>query len=96
MKRKWNHPEEPVSTRSQWRSIGELEGTPEFSEWLEREFPRGAAEMEMDETSRRSFVKLMGASSALAGMGLAALSKAGASPEALRSVAESILSTLRS
>lgn len=71
MKRKWNHPEEPVSTRSQWRSIGELEGTPEFSEWLEREFPQGAAEMEMDETSRRSFVKLMGASTALAGFGVA-------------------------
>ena len=71
MKRKWNHPEEPESTREQWRSIGELEGTPEFSEWLEREFPQGAAEMEMDETSRRSFVKLMGASTALAGFGVA-------------------------
>ncbi len=71
MKRKWNHPEELESTRSQWRSIGELEGSSEFSEWLEREFPQGAAEMEMDDTSRRSFVKLMGASTALAGFGVA-------------------------
>ncbi|MAS96881.1 MAG: hydrogenase [Verrucomicrobiales bacterium] len=71
MKRKWQHPEEPESSRIQWRSLGELEGSQEFNQWLEREFPQGAQELEMDETSRRSFVKLMGASTALAGFGVA-------------------------
>jgi molybdopterin-containing oxidoreductase family iron-sulfur binding subunit len=37
---------------------------------LEREFPQGAAELNGDEWSRRDFVKLMGASMALAGIGL--------------------------
>lgn len=50
--------------------MGELEGSTEFKGWLEREFPQGAAELEMDDTSRRSFVKLMGASTALAGFGV--------------------------
>ncbi|MDA8633060.1 TAT-variant-translocated molybdopterin oxidoreductase [Verrucomicrobiales bacterium] len=70
MKRKWNHPAEPESSRTHWRSLGELEKTEEFQGWLEREFPQGAAELEMDETSRRNFVKLMGASTALAGFGV--------------------------
>lgn len=71
MKRKWNHPTEPKASRQHWRSLGELEDSEEFQGWLEREFPQGAAELEMDETSRRSFVKLMGASTALAGFGVA-------------------------
>lgn len=70
MKRKWNHPSEPETSRNHWRSLGELEKTEEFQGWLEREFPQGAAELEMDETSRRGFVKLMGASTALAGFGV--------------------------
>src|SRR6266567_665297 len=44
--------------------------TPEFREWLQREFPDGAAELDGDEWSRRNFLKLMGASVALAGFGL--------------------------
>jgi len=36
----------------------------------EREFPQGAAELNGDEWSRRDFLKLMGASMALAGVGL--------------------------
>ncbi|MEM9283771.1 MAG: TAT-variant-translocated molybdopterin oxidoreductase [Verrucomicrobiota bacterium] len=71
MKRKWKHPEEPETSRQYWRSLGELEDSEEFRGWLEREFPQGAAELEMDETSRRNFVKLMGASTALAGFGVA-------------------------
>ncbi len=58
-----------------WRSAGQLEETPAFREWLDREFPSAAAEMadEADlETSRRSFLKIMGASSALAGFGMVA------------------------
>ncbi len=75
-KRIWHHPEAPTDeTTVAWRSTGQLENTAEFREWLEREFPRGAAEManeEEAETSRRSFLKLMGASTALAGFGMAA------------------------
>lgn len=75
-KRILQHPEIPAEETTQsWRSIGQLEDTPAFREWLEREFPRGAAEMASSdemETSRRSFLKLMGASTALAGLGTAA------------------------
>ena len=71
MKRKWHHPEELKTSHKQWRSLGELEGSEEFSEWAEREFPQGAAELELsDDGSRRDFVKLMGASAALAGLGV--------------------------
>ena len=72
MKRVFQHPpEQPSLTgRKYWRSLGELHDTPEFRGWLEREFPAGAQEMEMDGTSRRQFLKLMGASMALAGFGL--------------------------
>jgi molybdopterin-containing oxidoreductase family iron-sulfur binding subunit len=75
-KRTWHHPEVPAGeTTVSWRSAGQLEDTPAFREWLEREFPQGAAEMADEsevETSRRSFLKLMGASTALAGFGMAA------------------------
>lgn len=75
-KRVFHHPDVPADeTTVAWRSPGQLDDSPEFREWLEREFPRGAAEMEdgdAAETSRRSFLKLMGASTALAGFGMAA------------------------
>ena len=75
-KRIWQHPEVPADeTTVAWRSAGQLEDTPAFREWLDREFPQGAAEMADEgdmETSRRSFLKLMGASTALAGFGMAA------------------------
>src|SRR5437879_6169963 len=70
MKRVFQHPPEPLTGKHYWRSLGELSNTPEFREWLEREFPAGAAELNGVEWSRRSFVKLMGASLALAGFGL--------------------------
>ncbi|MBO6513746.1 MAG: TAT-variant-translocated molybdopterin oxidoreductase [Phycisphaerales bacterium] len=54
-----------VSGRKYWRSIEEYSSTPEFKELLEREFPVDASIM--DDTSRRSFLKVMGASMALAG-----------------------------
>jgi molybdopterin-containing oxidoreductase family iron-sulfur binding subunit len=50
-----------------WRSLEELAGSHEFQEMLHREFPKGASEW-VDEVSRRGFLKLMGASLALAGM----------------------------
>src|SRR5437764_983563 len=70
MKRVFHHPREPSNGTKYWRSIGELNHTAEFREWLEREFPEGAAELNGDEWSRRDFVKMMGASMALAGAGL--------------------------
>ncbi|HET7104951.1 MAG TPA: TAT-variant-translocated molybdopterin oxidoreductase [Terracidiphilus sp.] len=50
-----------------WRSIDELANTPEFQEAVEREFPAAAQEW-VDPVSRRGFLKLMGASMALAGL----------------------------
>jgi MoCo/4Fe-4S cofactor protein with predicted Tat translocation signal len=57
--------------RRYWRSLDDLSDTPEFKDWLHREFPQGASEFS-DPVSRRHFVKIMSASFALAGLGLAA------------------------
>src|SRR5204862_36558 len=70
MKRVFQHPPEPLTGKKYWRSLGEYSNTPEFREWLEREFPAGASDVSEDEWSRRDFMKLMGASMALAGVGL--------------------------
>lgn len=75
-KRIWNHPA-PLADEATvaWRSAGQLQDSPDFRQWLDREFPQGAAEMadgEDAELSRRSFLRLMGASTALAGLGMAA------------------------
>ncbi|HEY3663288.1 MAG TPA: TAT-variant-translocated molybdopterin oxidoreductase [Chthoniobacterales bacterium] len=51
-----------------WRSLEELAATPGFEEMLHREFPRGASEW-TNEMQRRDFLRLMGASVALAGLG---------------------------
>jgi MoCo/4Fe-4S cofactor protein with predicted Tat translocation signal len=50
-----------------WRSLDELAGTEEFQQAVEREFPSSAAEW-VDPVSRRGFLKVMGASMALAGL----------------------------
>jgi molybdopterin-containing oxidoreductase family iron-sulfur binding subunit len=50
-----------------WRSIDELANTEAFQAAVEREFP-GSAQEWVDPVSRRGFLKLMGASMALAGM----------------------------
>src|SRR6184192_3756596 len=70
MKRVFQHPPEPLHGKHYWRGLGEYSNSPEFRQWLEREFPAGAAELNGDEWSRRDFLKLMGASMALAGVGL--------------------------
>jgi molybdopterin-containing oxidoreductase family iron-sulfur binding subunit len=49
-----------------WRSLDELAETPEFVEYLHREFPEQASEF-TDPVSRRRFMQLMGASLAFAG-----------------------------
>src|SRR5438093_1067688 len=51
-----------------WRSLEELADTEEFREFLHREFPREASVWD-DSFSRRSFLKIMGASLSLAGFG---------------------------
>ncbi|MFZ0662295.1 MAG: TAT-variant-translocated molybdopterin oxidoreductase [Acidobacteriaceae bacterium] len=50
-----------------WRSIDELAGTPEFDAAVREEFPQQSSEW-IDPVSRRGFLKLMGASMALAGL----------------------------
>ena len=61
-------PVEQERGQAYWRSLEELAATPEFQERLEREFPAGASELAASD--RRDFLKLMGASLALAGIGL--------------------------
>ena len=70
MKRTLNHPSPAPNGRTYWRSLGEYSRTPDFEEWLHREFPAGAAEWDNDPLSRRTFLRLMGASLALAGLSL--------------------------
>jgi MoCo/4Fe-4S cofactor protein with predicted Tat translocation signal len=55
------------SGKQYWRTLEELAGNPHFDELLHREFPRHASEWD-DAVDRRGFLKLMGASLALAGM----------------------------
>ena len=57
--------------REYWRNLEDLAATPEFQELIEREFPRQAIGWSEDENSvegRRNFLKVMGASLALAGL----------------------------
>jgi molybdopterin-containing oxidoreductase family iron-sulfur binding subunit len=56
-----------VKGKKYWRSIDELADTAEFQAAVEREFPSAAQEW-VDPVSRRGFLKLMGASMALAGV----------------------------
>lgn len=51
--------------RAYWRGLDDAADTPEFRDWLEREFPAGASMINGE--TRRTFLKLMGASVALAG-----------------------------
>jgi len=70
MKRVIQHPPARETGRAYWRSVEEYSQTPEFQQWLEKEFPAGASEFWGDGVSRRSFLRLMGASMALAGLGM--------------------------
>ncbi|MGA2050820.1 MAG: TAT-variant-translocated molybdopterin oxidoreductase, partial [Terracidiphilus sp.] len=56
-----------VKGKRYWRSVDELADTAEFQAAVEREFPSSAQEW-VDPVSRRGFMKLMGASLALAGL----------------------------
>jgi len=60
-----------VTGREYWRSLEDLASTPEFHDLVNREFPRQALGWSEDENpveGRRNFLKLMGASLALAGL----------------------------
>jgi len=54
-----------VSGKKYWRSLEEFTGTKEFTEFVHREFPKGASML--GESTRRNFVKIMGAGFAIAG-----------------------------
>ena len=69
MKINLNHPAPEKNPRI-WRSIRELENDPQFEQHLQQEFPRGAELYQDSGLSKREFIKLMGASIALAGVGL--------------------------
>ncbi len=73
MKRKFDHPaptaQEQLTGPKYWRSLDELAQTPGFKAQLAREFPEGASEI--DGVDRRNFMKIMAASFALGGVGLA-------------------------
>lgn len=72
MKQIFQHPPEPNTGKKYWSSLDALTSAPAFQSWLEREFPEGASELKEGQggVSRRHFLKIMGASSALAGVGL--------------------------
>ena len=55
------------SGKQYWRTLEELSEDPHFAELMHREFPRHASEWD-DSVDRRDFLKLMGASLALAGL----------------------------
>src|SRR5688500_7704175 len=62
------HAEKPaVAAKKYWRSLEELADAPEFREFVSREYPQHAERWD-DPVERRSFLKLMGASLALAGL----------------------------
>jgi len=56
-----------VSGRPFWKSLEELAESPGFLEFLHREFPEQASEL-TDPAGRREFLRVMGASLALAGL----------------------------
>jgi molybdopterin-containing oxidoreductase family iron-sulfur binding subunit len=57
----------PASGPEYWRSLDQLADTPEFRQWVEREFPDDAAAV-LDGNSRRTMLKIMAASFGLAGL----------------------------
>jgi len=63
-----NSPTPEPAGPAYWRSLDELADTPEFRQWVEKEFPAGAGEL-FDPVTRRNFVKIMSASFLLAGLG---------------------------
>src|SRR5712692_5438435 len=59
--------QDACAPREYWRSLDELADSRVFEEFVRREFPQQAEEWD-DPLERRTFLKLMGASLALAGL----------------------------
>src|SRR5579883_1253338 len=59
--------ERAANGKEYWRSLEELADSPEFDEFVNREYP-SQSEVLIDPFSRRSFLKLMGASLGVAGL----------------------------
>ena len=60
--------EDELSGPRYWKSLDDLAETPAFRDWVEREFPSGASEL--DGVNRRQFMRVMAASFGLAGLGM--------------------------
>ena len=57
---------QPAETgKRYWKSLNDYSESPQFRDWVEREFPQGASML--DGVERRGFMKLMAASFGLAG-----------------------------
>jgi len=57
----------PIKTmKKYWRSFSDLQKTESYKQFLHREFPEGASEL--TDESKRSFIKLLGATTAFAGL----------------------------
>src|SRR5512138_2394576 len=54
--------------RHYWRSLEDVADTPEFRQWVDDEFPNRSSLREAANMDRRTFLKFMGASMALAGL----------------------------
>ncbi|MBX7165853.1 MAG: TAT-variant-translocated molybdopterin oxidoreductase [Pirellulales bacterium] len=78
-----NPTEHPVGGKQYWRSLGDLQNSPEFEEFLHREFPVAASEFPQG-VSRRRWLQLMSASFALAGAAGCRWEKENILPEAQR------------
>ena len=57
--------------RTWWRSLDEVVATEAFQSKVQDEFPEGSSELLATGDDRRHFLKIMGASMALAGLGVA-------------------------
>lgn len=56
------------SGKQYWRSVEEYVDAPEFGEFVKQEYPQHAENWDENSFSRRNFIKIMGASLALAGL----------------------------
>ena len=59
--------------RTWWRSLDEVVKSDAFQSHLKEEFPEGARDLFATGNDRRHFLKIMGASMALAGLGMRAV-----------------------